>query len=152
MSQEPLHIAIYFLHYLAIFAVVSGIVAAHLMLHKNIVRADLRRVWPVQVIVLGGFALAFVTGLLQWFAGEWPAEKYTKNGIFHLKVLLVVVSAALAVPPTLYLKKHKDGEPNDKISTSTPTMMCLRGQLVLVVLVIPLLALLMARFVGFYGE
>lgn len=140
-----LKLLIYYFHYLAIFAVISGLVAAHLMLRKENTRAEIKRAWPVQMIILAGFALAIASGLLQWFAGEKAAIVYTKNGVFHTKLLLVVIAAALCTMPTMYLAKQRSGELTDIVSIPKPVMMSLRAQLLLVVGIIPFLALLMTR-------
>ena len=144
-------ILLYWFHYLSIYAAISGAVAVHLLLRKETRRSELGRAWVLQWMATIGLLLAFSTGLLQWFFGVHEAAFYSKNGIFHLKVTLVLVALGLAWPPLAFLRKAKAGDPTEMVTVPKAPVMALRLQLLLVVAVIPLLALLMARGVGYFG-
>ncbi len=142
---------IYYLHYLSIFTVVSGVVSTHVLLRKVTPRSNLQMAWITQMAVLGGLVLVLLSGLLQWFQGEKPALLYTKNALFHTKVTLFLIVAGLSVLPTRFLAKARHGAPEDLVTVDKLPVMALRGQLLLL-FTMPLLALWVARGVGYYGS
>ncbi len=139
-------------HFLGIFAIVGALTLEHLLVKPQMTRAEIRRLSIIDAIYGIGALVAIVAGLVLWFGVGKSAEFYSKNFVFHIKVTLVVLMAALSVYPTVFfLKNRKGAKPEELIDVPGRIKMLLRIQLFLVIL-IPLLATLMARGVGYFGE
>ncbi|TMO92286.1 DUF2214 domain-containing protein, partial [Pseudoalteromonas sp. S3178] len=80
------------------------------------------------------------------FAVGKPSEFYTKNPIFHAKVGLFLLIALLSIIPTVFLLKHRN---TTAANLSVPQRIIVIKRLeMLLLLVLPLLAALMARGYG----
>ncbi len=137
-----------YVHFISIFAIVGTLVSEHLLLKKEMTPTELYRLSRIDAI----YGLAAVTllgvGLTLWLGGIGkPSIYYTQNWIFILKISLFGVIGLLSVYPTIFfIKKRKSVEQRIKIPSSIFWM--LRFELLLL-FIIPLLAGLMARGVGF---
>ncbi|MCU0367973.1 MAG: DUF2214 family protein, partial [Cyclobacteriaceae bacterium] len=76
-----------------------------------------------------------------------PAEFYTRNPIFLIKLGLFTVVGLLSSYPTVYFIKNRKGDAAEVLSIPTVIIWMLRLELVLI-FIIPLLAGLMAKGVG----
>ncbi|MCB0642494.1 MAG: DUF2214 family protein, partial [Phaeodactylibacter sp.] len=71
--------------------------------------------------------------------------------IFHTKVTLVVIVSLLSIVSTLFFLKHRKGEDLEQtIVLPKRIKMIIRLELLLL-LIVPLLATLMAKGVGYFG-
>lgn len=134
------------LHFAAIFAFAGALVIENMAIKPQITGEDARNLAKVDSIV--GISAAFVLafGLTLWLWVGKPAEFYSSNPIFHAKIGLYFLMAVFAIAPTLFFIKHRKSEA-DVIEVPSFLRLMLRFQLVLLV-VIPVLALLMARGIG----
>ena len=87
-----LEIILRYLHFVSIFAIVSSLVAEHLLLKTEMKRVEITRVSRIDAI----YGLAAVTllgaGLTLWLGSIGkPAEFYTKNWIFHTKITCFIL-------------------------------------------------------------
>ncbi len=137
-----------YVHFISIFAIVGTLVSEHLLLKKEMTPTELDRLSKIDAV----YGLAAVTllgvGLTLWLGGIGkPSIYYTQNWIFILKISLFGVIGLLSIYPTIFfIKKRKSVEQKVKIPSSIFWM--LRIELLLL-FIIPLLAGLMARGVGF---
>lgn len=139
-------------HFLGIFAIVGALTMEHLLVKPQMTRAEIRRLSIIDAIYGIGALIAIVAGLTLWFGVGKPATFYSKNFVFHTKVTLVVIMAALSVYPTIFFMKNRKGaSPEELVDIPGRIKMLLRIQLFILIL-IPLLATLMARGVGYFGE
>src|SRR5687768_10999187 len=85
-SMTP-EILLRYLHFVSIFVIVSTLVAEHLLLKKELTRAEIARLSRIDA-VYGMAALALlIVGLTLWLGGFGkPTVYYSKNWIFHLKI------------------------------------------------------------------
>jgi putative membrane protein len=91
-------------------------------------------------------------GLTLWLGSFGkPAVFYTKNWIFHLKLTLFACIGLLSVYPTVFFLKNRKGNPDEVLTVPKAIFWMLRLELLLL-FIIPLLAGLMARGVGFFGR
>ncbi len=100
------------------------------------------------------YGLAAVTllgvGLTLWLGGIGkPSIYYTRNWIFILKISLFTTIGLLSIYPTIFFLKNR-GSKKEKIEIPPAIFWMLRFEL-LILFIIPLLAGLMARGVGFFN-
>lgn len=146
-----LEIFLRYVHFISIFAIVGSLVSEHLLLKKEVTRAELDRLSKIDA-VYGIAALILVSvGLTLWLGSIGkPAIYYTKNWIFLTKVGLFSLIGILSIYPTVFFVKYRKGDPDELVKIPFSIFWMLRLELLLL-FVIPLLAGLMARGVGFFG-
>jgi putative membrane protein len=90
-------------------------------------------------------------GLTLWLGGVGkPSVYYTKNWIFHTKITCFLLVGLLSIYPTIFFIRNRKGNASEVVQTPALIFWMLRIELLLL-FIIPLLAGLMARGVGFYG-
>ncbi len=134
------------LHFAAIFSLAGAIVIENMAINPQISGEDARNLAKVDAVAGISAVMVLLLGLTLWLWVGKPAGFYSTNPIFHLKLGLFVLMLILAVPTALFLRKHRN---TDLASIEVPRhlRLALKVQLALLVL-IPLLALLMARGIG----
>jgi putative membrane protein len=143
-----LEIFLRYLHFVSIFAIVSTLVAEHLLLKNKMTRGELRKLARIDAI----YGLAALTllgaGLTLWLGSIGkPAEFYSKNWIFHTKIALYIVIGLLSIYPTVFFIKNRKGIPDETIEIPKAIFWMLRLE-ILLIFVIPILAGLMAKGIG----
>lgn len=146
-----LEIMLRYIHFICIFAIVGTLVSEHMLLKKTLSRAEIGRLARIDS-VYGIAALILVcAGLTLWLGGVGkPSYFYSRNWIFHTKITLFVTIGILSIWPTVFFIKNRKGNPQELVSVPSSVFMMLRIELLLL-LIIPLLAGLMAHGVGFFG-
>ncbi|MEX1238096.1 MAG: DUF2214 family protein [Cyclobacteriaceae bacterium] len=140
-----------YLHFISIFTIVGVLVSEHVLLKKTLTRAEIGRLARIDA-VYGLAALMLITvGLTLWL-GEFgkPAVYYTKNWVFHTKLTLFLMIGILSIYPTVFFIRNRKGAQGELVEVPSSIFWVLRIELLLLA-VIPLLAGLMARGVGFFG-
>lgn len=147
-----LEIFLRYLHFISIFAIVGSLVSEHLLLKKSMTRAELVRLARIDAIYGMAAVTLLAAGLTLWLGGVGkPTEFYSKNWIFHIKITLFAVIGILSVYPTIFFIKNRKGHHEDVVSIPDSIFWMLRFELLLL-FIIPLLAGLMAKGVGFFGQ
>ncbi|WP_439860789.1 DUF2214 family protein [Pseudomonas sp. MBLB4136] len=144
-----------YLHYLSIFVLFALLTLEHqlfklpldLQRARSLVRLDAAYGMSAVLVLLTGAARAL------WFAKG--LDYYLHNGLFHAKLTLFVLVGLLSIVPTLlflgWRKSLKAGQlPEVSASQARRVTLVIRLELLLLLL-IPLLAALMARGVGYIG-
>ncbi|MFV3306152.1 DUF2214 family protein [Pseudomonas sp. NY15181] len=144
-----------YLHYLSIFVLFALLVLEHRLFRLPL---DLERARSLIVVDIGYGACAGVvllTGAARvlWFAKG--TEYYLHNSLFHAKIGLFVLVALLSILPTMTFLNWR----NDLRAGRVPQVSARQCRLVtmtirlelLVLLILPLLATLMARGYGMIG-
>lgn len=139
-----------YLHFISIFAIVGALVSEHLLLKKEMTPLEIKRLSRIDAI----YGLAALTllgaGLTLWFSGIGkPTIYYSKNWIFHLKITCFAIIGLLSIYPTIFFIKNR-GDQNHAVKVPAIIFWLLRFELLLL-LIIPLLAGLMAKGVGLSG-
>jgi putative membrane protein len=142
-----LFVLIKYLHFIAIFGMVSTVVAQHLLFKDQMTRQEIRRVSIIDSIYGGCAILVLVMGLLMWFVVGKPSAYYSANWVFHLKVGLFVLVGLLSIIPTRFLLKNRKGDQQELLPVPKSMKMIIRLELLLLFL-IPLLATSMAQGIG----
>ncbi|MEO1434135.1 MAG: DUF2214 family protein [Bacteroidota bacterium] len=143
-----LELIIRYFHFISIFAIVGSLVSEHLLIDKSLPRKTIKRLQIIDNVYGVGAILMLATGFSMWFAVGKPAEFYTSNGIFHLKVTLAIIMGILSIWPTVFFFKHRKGNQEEHVEVPKKIVMMIRMEL-LILFLIPLLAVLMARGISF---
>lgn len=140
-----------YLHFISIFAIVGSLVSEHLLLKNTLSRRELDRLSKIDA-VYGLAALVLLgVGMTLWLGGIGkPTDFYSKNPIFHVKLTLFVLIGILSIYPTVFFLKNRKGDPEEEIAVPKGIFWSLRLELLLL-FVIPILAGLMAKGIGFAG-
>ena len=140
-----------YIHFISIITLASVLVSEHLLLKKELTRLEITRLAKIDAIYGIAALLLLGAGLTLWFGNIGkPAVYYSKNWIFHLKVTLFITIGLLSIYPTVFFIRNRKGNPTDVVAIPAKLFWILRLELLLL-FVIPLLATLMARGVGFFG-
>lgn len=139
------YIIVKYLHFFGILVFFACVVAEHLLVKEQMSPEEMRRVSVVDSLYGLSAGVVLFAGMLLWFVVGKPSGFYTGNPFFHLKVGLFVVVGLLSIFPTLFFLKHR----RTPIAVAVPKSIkgILRLELV-IVLILPLLAALMAQGFG----
>ena len=140
-----------YIYFISIFAIVGSLVSEHMLLQKELTRAQLARLAKIDAVYGIAAITLLAAGLTLWLGSYGkPAVVYSKNWIFHTKVGLFVIIGLLSIYPTVFFLKNRKGNPEEKVQVPSVVFMMLRLELLLL-FIIPLLAGLMSRGVGYFG-
>lgn len=135
-----------YFHFIGIFFLVSALVAEHLLIEPEMSKKQFKKLTTMDAIYGFSALVVFLTGMTLWHAVGKPAEFYTGNFIFHIKFTLFILAALLSLPATIFFIKNR-GFSGETIKVPKRLIMFLRAQK-LIILIIPALAVCMARGVG----
>ncbi len=147
-----LEILLRYIHFISIFTIVGSLSAEAVLLKSTMTRKELSRLARID----GLYGIAAISllgaGLTLWLGGFGKTEYfYSKNWIFHTKILLFLVVGILSIKPTVFFLQQRKGNPGDTVSIPGSIKTLLKIELILLV-IIPLLAGLMAKGIGYFGE
>ena len=137
-----------YLHYLGFASMVAALALELVHFRTEVSGAVARRL--VRIDGLYGFSALVVlgTGLLRLLVLGKPAAYYMQNGLFHVKMTLFVVALLLSIKPTIEYIRNRNTPDDGQAVYSGAVGILLRIQL-FILLIIPLLAVMMARGYGF---
>lgn len=136
-------IIVRYIHFIAIFGVISTVVAEHLLLKDKMSRQELTRISKIDGIYGVSAILVVLAGLAMWLWVGKPAEYYSRNWIFHTKFTMFIIVGLLSIIPTVFFMKNRKGDPEEIIEIPKKIIMVIRMELTLL-FIMPLLASLMA--------
>ena len=146
-----LEIIIKYVHFLSIFAIVAALSGEHLLLKDQLSRKEIRRISILDTIYGISALTLLLAGLSLWLWVGKPADFYSKNWIFHLKLTLFIIIGLLSIYPTIFFLKQRKGDETEKVDVPKRVKMMIRLELLLL-FIIPLLASLMAKGIGYFGN
>lgn len=132
-----------YLHYLGIFAVVSSLVAEHLLIEDRLSRKAIQRLSVIDAIYGIGALITLGAGFTLWFGVGKPTEFYSSGWIIYTKLGLFGLVGAMSLIPTFYFLKERKGDPEEVVDIPKKMKMIVRIELTLL-MIIPLLAAMMA--------
>jgi putative membrane protein len=148
MSTELL---LRYVHFVSIFTIVATLAGEHLLLKPELTRKEIARLAVIDGIYGAAAVILLTAGLMLWLGSYGkPAVVYSKNWIFHFKIALVITMGLLSIYPTVFYLKNRKGDEQQRVPIPKSVVWMVRLELLLL-LIIPLLAGLMARGVGYYG-
>lgn len=136
-----------YIHFLGLVLVSGTLMAETLLLRKQLSGLELRRLAMLDGAYGMSILVLLAGGFLQWFAGSKPASFYTGNHVFWAKLGLVALVALISVWPTIWFIRNRKRPDADRVAVPGSVRTLVRLEMALL-LVIPLLAVLMARGVG----
>ncbi len=139
-------IIIRYLHFISIMVLISALVAEHLLVAKEVPLATFRKLVVIDQLYGIAAVVILATGLTLWFGVGKPASFYSSNMVFYIKICLFVVAGLISLFPTIFIIRHRKTDASVVVMPSY-IINAIRVQLV-VLLVIPLLAVTMARGYG----
>ena len=147
----PLEIFLRYTHFVSIFVIFSLLVSEHLLLKKELARREVSRLARIDAIYGMAALTLLAAGLTLWLSGIGkPAVFYSRNWIFHAKISLFVLVGLLSIHPTVFFIKNRKGAADDIVKIPSSVFWALRLELLLLV-IIPLLAGMMAKGIGYFG-
>lgn len=136
-----------YIHFIALFFWIGALTSEHLLLKPQMSRAAIIRLARIDAVYGISAVLVVAAGLTLWFGVGKPAEFYSGNWIFHVKVGLAVIVGLLSIYPTVFFTKNRKGQESEMIDIPSNIKLLVRIQLA-IMLIIPLLATLMAKGIG----
>ncbi|HEY3406125.1 MAG TPA: DUF2214 family protein [Ohtaekwangia sp.] len=140
-----------YVHFISIFTIVGTLASEHLLLKSSMTRAEIGKLARIDAVYGIAALTLLIAGFTLWLGGFGkPTIYYTKNWVFHMKLTLFVLVGLLSIYPTVFFIKNRKGNGDEVIEVPKGIFWVLRFELLLLI-VIPLLAGLMAHGVGFFG-
>ena len=137
-----------YLHFLSILTIAATVLGEYLLLKPVMTRKEIGRLAKIDAFYGLAAIVLLGAGLTLWFGGiSKPTFYYSKNWIFHLKVGLFAFVGILSIYPTVFFIKQRKGDAAETITIPSKLIWMIRLELILL-LIIPLLASLMARGIG----
>jgi len=139
-----------YIHFISIITIVGALVGEHLLLKKEMLKSEITRLANLDA-VYGISALVLVgAGLSLWFWVGKPADFYSKNWIFHLKIALLAIMGIISTWPTVFfLKNRLKKEQSDELIIMPKYIILLVRIELLFLLLIPFCAVFMAKGIGY---
>lgn len=137
-------IIVRYLHFLGIGLWVASLAGEFILLQPEMTRQEIKRLfrldrwYGIAAIVVVGM------GLIMWMGIGKPAEFYTNNPLFLLKVSLAGLVGILSIIPSIFFARERKGPAEEKVALPNRILWLVRVELILMVF-IPLLAILAAR-------
>lgn len=148
MSDLYLEIGVRYVHFVSIFFIVAAVGAEYILIKDKMTRKDIQRLSIIDGIYGVNAIILLVAGFSLWLWVGKPAEFYSKNWIFHIKLTMYILIGLLSIYPTVFFLKQRKGDQEEVIAIPKNIKRVIRIELLLLFL-IPLLAGLMAKGIGF---
>jgi len=135
-----------YLHFLAIIGLAGALLITNMAISRTISGEDAHNLAKVDGVYGLSAIAVLVFGLVLWLGVGKPADFYSHNPVFHAKVGFFILLGLLSIYPTVFFLKHRKTEATE---LTVPRLIIWLLRLEIVVLVIiPILAALMARGIG----
>ncbi len=147
--QLYLEIIVRYIHFISVFTIVGTLAAEWVLLKKEMLPQEIAYIGKVDAIYGLSAVTLLAAGLTLWLGIDKPADFYSNNWIFWLKIGLFSVIGILSIYPTIFfIKNGKKNLPNTPIAIP-PTVRQLVLIELLLLLLIPICASLMAKGIGY---
>lgn len=140
-------ILVRYLHFVSLILLLAAVLGQHLLLRKQMTRGEIARVQLLDILYAVTVIIVLLTGFAQWLWIGKPAEFYSSNPVFHMKITLFLLVGIISIYPSVFLGKQKKGDPEESIAVPAGLIWCVRIELLLL-FAMPLLATLIARGIG----
>jgi putative membrane protein len=146
------HVITAYLHFLGMMTLMATLLAEHVTLQPQMTRVHLQRLAMIDLFYGMAAGLVFLTGLLRFAYFGKGIHFYLGNPLFYVKVGMFLLVALISIAPTKQFLSWRNMLKHDQMpAVDTPRVTRLRAVIRLelgLLIVIPLLAVLMARGIG----
>lgn len=137
-------------HFVSIFTICGCLVVEMVLLKSKLTRTQIKVLSRVDAIYGIASISLLASGFTLWFGVGKSTEFYSNNWVFWLKISLALLLGVLSIYPTVFFIKNRSKKTDDgEESLNVPPII---RQLVLteviVLVIIPFCAVLMAKGVG----
>ena len=140
------YVIVRYLHFIAIAVFAIALVIENVAIKAVINKEDAQNLAKVDRVCGLALFCILLFGLGLWFLIGKPADFYSGNVVFQIKVGLFIVLVALATFPALFFHRHRNIDVAEiVVPASIPRILKLEFALLII---IPLFASLAARGVG----
>lgn len=137
-----------YFHYLGFATLASALALELVHFRTEVSGAVARRLARIDALYGVAALVVLGTGLLRLLVYGKPAAYFMQNGLFHVKMTLFVVAVLLSIYPTIQFIKNRNTPEGGQAVYPGAISILMKIQLV-ILLVIPFLAVMMARGYGF---
>ncbi|KAI3590050.1 DUF2214 family protein [Cupriavidus sp. CER94] len=141
-----------FLHFTAIFVLITLMAAEAVVLRPDMTPAAVRRLSIYDFVYFLSAMATLATGLLRLFHGAKGVDFYIHNPWFHAKMTVFVVIALCSLPPTFAFARWRKQAKHLPDFVPTPSEIKKARRWVMIeahlVILLPLCAVMMARGIG----
>jgi putative membrane protein len=145
-----------YLHYLSIFVLFALLSVEHVQFRLPLDASRAKRLIIIDIAYGATASLVLATGAIRVIWTEKGWQYYLHNGFFHAKVGLFILVALLSIIPTMVFLNWRNALKAGQAPDVSPrqarlVIMIIRLELLLLLL-IPLMAVFMARGYGYTGS
>lgn len=148
MTDLYLEIGVRYVHFACIFFIVAAVGAEYILIKDAMTRKEIRRLALIDSIYGINALILLAAGFSLWLWVGKPAEFYSKNFLFHIKLSLYIVLALLSIYPSVFFLRQRKGDQNEMVNIPPKIKILLRLEL-LILFTLPLLAGLVAKGIGY---
>ena len=134
-------------HFIGIFLLVASLLGELVLIEPEMKLTQFKKLALLDRLYGIGAMLALIAGLILWFGVGKPATFYSHNSVFHTKLGLFIVIGLLSIAPTAFIIKNRNYS-DQIIPIPNHLIILIKLQVVLIPL-LPLLAVMMARGIGY---
>ena len=135
-----------YLHFIGIFILASALLSELLLIKTEMTRNEFQRLVITDRLYGISSVIVLLAGLSLWFWVGKPADFYTYNVIFIIKISIFVLIGLASIYPTKFIISNSRSQ-HQTISIPRPVILIVRAEITLL-FVIPLQAAMMARGYG----
>lgn len=147
--QLYFEIIVRYIHFISVFTIVGTLAAEWVLLKKEMLPQEIARIGKIDALYGLSAITLLAAGLSLWFGIGKPADFYSKNWIFWIKIGLFSTIGILSIYPTVFfIKNGKKTLPHTPIPIPPFVRRLVLIELLLLLL-IPICASLMAKGVGY---
>ncbi|MAE87372.1 MAG: hypothetical protein CMB80_31855 [Flammeovirgaceae bacterium] len=141
------YLIVKYIHFISIFLVVGSLTLELILIKNQMKRKDIVLLARIDMIYGLATIVVLAAGFILWFAVGKPAEFYSSNWIFILKLILFGIIGVLSIIPTVFFLKNRKGAIDDLIIVPGIIRLLVLVEIIILTL-LPLCAVLMANGVG----
>jgi putative membrane protein len=144
-----------FLHHVAAFLVVAALMVELVLLRNELTLSSARSVLRMDAVYGAAATVLLVVGFARVFYTEKGAAYYFASGTFLAKLTLFIIAALLSIYPTLTFMRWRKSLREQRLpefdaGRRRTVRLLIHIELTLIVAII-LLAIMMARGIGYFG-
>lgn len=139
-------IIVRYIHFLGILTLAATLVGEHLLIASEVELKSFKKLVLIDGVYGFSAIMILISGLVLWFGVGKPDSFYSYNVIFHIKLTLFVLIGILSAFPTYYFIRNRSTT-SSSILIPKYIINIIRIEVIMLILM-PLLAVLMAHGVG----